>query len=84
MNRAARRRQASIHRRNGGRDLHVGREPLPALETRFAANRSRFKPGQFAEVVVEHDAHCRYPKGEPCTCVVGPEIHVRGERPEEN
>ncbi len=34
------------------------------------------KPGTCSHLVVEHDADCTYPKGEPCTCVNGPECRI--------
>ena len=71
-----------IHRR--GRAAFVGREPLPAVEAFVAANRSRFRPGTVAEVIVEHESYCRYPKGGSCSCPGGPEIRVRGEDPGSN
>jgi hypothetical protein len=62
----------------------VGREPLPAVEAFIAAHRARFRPGELTEFVIEHDPGCRYPAGRPCTCVEGPEIRLKGERPEAN
>lgn len=70
------------HRR--GRDLHIGREPLPAVAAWLEANRSRLRPGQVTAVQVLHESHCTYPKGGPCACPDGPEIRIKGERPEEN
>jgi hypothetical protein len=82
MPRAMPKHRLRIHRR--GRDAYVGRPPLPAYEAWLEANRSRFRPGQVVEVEIIHDAHCRYPKGKPCTCVAGPEIRVKGEQPGSN
>jgi hypothetical protein len=53
-------------------------KPLPALDAWLVANRHRFKPGTFTELLVEHDDHCRYPQGEDCTCISGPDIKIRG------
>jgi hypothetical protein len=68
-----------IHRR--GRDLFVGRSPLPCVEAWLAANRSRFKPGEVTKVVIEHDECCLYPQDGPCKCKNGLEIRIKGEKP---
>ncbi len=34
------------------------------------------KPGMFSHLVVEHDADCPYPKGDPCSCPNGPECRI--------
>jgi hypothetical protein len=79
------RRLFRVHRRAGGRDAYIApRPPLPAVESWLAANRSRFSPGTVAEVVVEHEAECGYPRGGPCTCPDGPTIRVKGERAGDN
>jgi hypothetical protein len=82
MSRATKRpsRLFRIHRRNGGRDAFVGRKPLPDLLAWVAANRARFRPGRVAELIVEHDATCRYPQGGPCVCRTGPDVRVE-DRP---
>jgi hypothetical protein len=64
--------------------LLAGREPLPGLNAWLAANRSRFKPGSVNQILIMHDHACRYPWGEPCTCLPGPEIRVAGENPQNN
>jgi hypothetical protein len=64
--------------------LFAGRKPLPRVQAWYAANRDRFKPGTFTQIIIAHDAHCRYPAGEDCTCVAGPEISVDGVNPEGN
>ncbi len=61
-----------------------GRAALPSFKAWFAANHSRFKPGSVNQIVIMHDHHCRYPWGEPCTCMPGPEIRVAGENPGRN
>jgi hypothetical protein len=71
-----------IHRR--GRDAYAGRESLRAVDAWLAANRSRLKAGQLAEVVIEHESYCRYPKGGRCTCPGGPEIRIKNEDPRRN
>ncbi len=70
--------------RRKNRAAHIGRAPLPAVSAWLEANRSRFKPGELAEVVIEHDADCRYPGGGECSCRSGPEIRVWGEDPGSN
>jgi hypothetical protein len=74
----------NTERRLPGMTLIAGREPLPSLSTWIAANRSRFKRGSVNELLIMHDHGCRYPWGEPCTCVPGPEIRVAGENPHSN
>ena len=64
--------------------LITGRKSLPSVKAWLAANRSRFKPGSIIEVLILHDQSCRYPWGEPCTCLPGPEIKLAGENPERN
>lgn len=76
--------KAARRLRRHGSNFFVGRKPLPAVEAWLEANRSRFRPGQVAEVVIEHDTDCHYPKGGPCSCRTGPEIRIRGEKPSEN
>jgi hypothetical protein len=70
--------------RRRGDVLHIGRAPLPAVAAWVAAHRSRLQPGTVTEVEVWHDADCPYPRGGPCSCANGPEIHLSGETPEEN
>lgn len=65
-------------------NLFVGRTPLPTVSAWIEANRSRFRPGEVAEIVVEHDASCRYPAGAPCTCRSGPSIRIAGDEPGDN
>jgi hypothetical protein len=64
--------------------LFDGRDPPPALEAWIAQHRGRLGRPGLHEVVVEHDAHCPYPRGGPCSCANGPEIRLSGETPEEN
>ena len=64
--------------------LLLGRAPLPALETFLAQHRARLGRPGLHEAVVEHDAHCPYPRGGPCRCANGPEVKMAGDRPEEN
>ena len=61
--------------------LIAGRETLPSLSVCLAANRSWFKHGSANQILMMHDHDCRYPWGEPCTCLPGPEIGVAGEDP---
>ncbi len=74
----------STERRSRNMTVIAGRMPLPSFTAWFAANSSRFKPGSINQVLIIHDHGCRYPWGEPCTCLPGPEIKVAGEDPETN
>jgi hypothetical protein len=67
-----------------GNALSIGRPFLPSVAAWAEAHRSRFKAGTVYNVVVEHDAGCRYPAGAPCSCVMGPEIKVDGIDPRDN
>jgi hypothetical protein len=71
-------------RRTGVETLISGRVPLPSFKAWLAANPGRFKPGSVNQILIMHDYDCRYPWGEPCTCVPGPEIRVAGENPGSN
>jgi hypothetical protein len=64
--------------------LISGRKSLPSVKAWLEVNRSRFKPGSVLEILIMHDHSCRYPWGEPCTCLPGPEIKLAGENPECN
>ncbi len=74
----------STERRPCGVSVIDGREPLPGFKAWLEANRSRFKSGSVNQILIIHDHRCRYPWGEPCTCLAGPEIKVAGENPENN
>lgn len=67
-----------------GDALTIGRKPLPSVEAFVAQHRGRFPAGEVTELAVEHDADCRYPRGFPCSCVLGPEIRVVGDEPGNN
>ena len=74
----------STERRPQGVTPIAGGEPLPSFNAWLAANRSRFKRGSVNQILIIHDHGCRYPWGEPCTCLPGPEIKVAGENPGSN
>ena len=89
MNRRRRRfcsrsRLGVINLERRGNVATLGRPFLPSVAAWVEAHRSRFKEGTIHNVIVEHDAGCRYPAGGPCSCVVGPEIRSEGVRPEAN
>ena len=67
-----------------GNALSMGRPFLPSVAAWVEAHRSSFKAGDVHNIIVEHDAHCRYPAGAPCTCVAGPEIKIDGIDPRDN
>ena len=68
-----------------GGQVPTPERPLPpGVEAWVEANRGRFAAGEVVGVAIIHDAECRYPRGEACTCAVGPEIRVVGEDPETN
>jgi hypothetical protein len=66
----------SLERR--GKLLTMGRPFLPSVAAWVEVNRSRFKPGTLANIIVEHDPGCRYPEGRPCSCSNGPQIRTEG------